>query len=142
MTPWTPCCLVGNILRYAPSGAPCERTKCCRSRVDLIVMSAVGKSAKFIDKKFVPGAFHQFDNSIFALRGERIGPGLLADLFRLDRHPAALQKTGEVVRLELAGTTRVLRNPDTAPLRHPRIAVDLTRNLAFGWARAALGSRR
>ncbi len=98
----------------------------------MIVMGAVWESAKFIDKKLVPGAFHQFDHSIFALRRERIGPGFLADLFRLDRHPVALQKTGEVVRLELAGAPGVLRNP---------IAVDFTRcSRAAGLSRARMTS--
>ena len=105
LTPGTPAASSFSCSHRAPSDAPYERTKCCRSCVDLIVMSAVRKSAKFIDKSLVPGAFHQFDHSTLALRCERISPGLLADLFRLDRHSVALQKTGEVVRLEFAGAS-------------------------------------
>lgn len=79
-------------------------------------MSAIGESAKFIDKELVPSPFSQFDC-------ERIGLDLLADLFRLDRHPVVLQKTGEIVRLELAGDPEILRNSDTDLVAPSQIAV-------------------
>jgi hypothetical protein len=56
-----------------PSDPACKRAKRCRSSVDLIVMRAAGEGAQLVDTCLVPGPFHQFDESVLALGGKRVG---------------------------------------------------------------------
>src|SRR3974377_1868889 len=91
-----------------------QSTKRSRRRIDLIVMRPIGERTKFVDKVAVPWRLKQLDEAMLALRHKWIGAILFVALFAFARDPIALQQAGQVMRLELASTARVLRDADTA----------------------------
>jgi hypothetical protein len=80
--------------------------------IDLVVMGTIREGTEFINERLIPGAIHQFDKTVLALRCKRIGAVLLVAGLGLGADGIALQLTDEVTRLEFSGAAGVLRYPD------------------------------
>ena len=93
-------------------------------------MGAIGKGAKFFDKGFVPLTLDELDETVLALRCERISAVFLVALLALGAYRITPQLTNEIVGLEFSPLSGVLRDSDSCLLAIPtRGCLDLVLDL-------------